>query len=73
MSFNGQQMKLTKSEQWVITAAAIISPGYPYPWIKPHIKRVARRLRDRGYLRRRRFFENIRLTAKGIAAFKNIR
>lgn len=61
-------MPLTAAEKRVLWSASLVSPGFPYAWLKPYLKPVARRLRDRGYLRRCRFEEAMRPTARGLAA-----
>lgn len=58
---------MTKSEHLVLWSAGLVLPGYPYRWLKPHLRPVARRLRDKGYIRRRNFYEGMRPTARGMA------
>ncbi len=65
-------MKLTEAEERIITSAAMVSPGFPYDWLKPQSRRAAQRLRMKGLLRKREFFEHLRLTAAGMEAFKRI-
>jgi len=61
---------VTKSELQVLWSAGLVSPGYPYRWLKPHLRPIARSLRDRGYLKRRRFEEAMRPTSRGIEVIK---
>jgi len=61
---------VTKSELKVLWSAGLISPGFPYLWLKPHLRPVALDLRDKGYLRRRRFKEAMRPTARGMEVLK---
>lgn len=58
---------MTKGEMRVLWSAGLVSPGFPYRWLKPHLRPIARSLRDRGYLRRRGFREAMKPTARGLA------
>lgn len=51
----------------VLWSAAMVNPGFPYLWLKPHLRPIARDLRDRGYLRRRNFAKAMKPTARGMA------
>ena len=61
---------MTNSELKVLWSASMISLGFPYRWLKPHLRPIARDLRDRGYLKRRRFEEAMRPTARGMEVLK---
>lgn len=60
---------MTEREKKVLWSAAMISPGFPYLWLKPHLRIIARHLRDEQYLRRREFREGmLRPTKRGLTA-----
>ena len=61
---------MRKTELKVLWSAGLISPGFPYRWLKRHLRPIARDLRDRGYLKKRRFYEAMRPTARGMAVLK---
>jgi hypothetical protein len=58
---------VTKSEMRVLWSAGLVNPGFPYRWLKPHLRPIARSLRDRGYIRRRNFKDAMKPTARGMA------